>query len=88
MDSGLTIEKMEILVNKIKGATEHLEVDAHAHKEADETQESKLAEYGENLLKLSEDLNSLIQVLKQGSQVSPSSHEIPYRQGIPQHKGK
>jgi len=33
MDSGLTIEKMEILVNKLKGATEHLEVDAHAHKE-------------------------------------------------------
>jgi len=24
---------MEILVNKLKGATEHLEVDAHAHKE-------------------------------------------------------
>lgn len=32
MDSGLTM-KMEMLVNKLKGATEHLEVDAHAHKE-------------------------------------------------------
>ena len=84
-------------MTKLRGESEHLEVDAAVHREGgltersifcasivvtlspitDEKQELKLVEHGETLLRLSEHLKSLIQLLKRGTQVRPYNFFYP-----------